>query len=1003
MRFLLLFLLFYNIILSQNPQPYFRNYTTEHGLPSSEVYHGIQDSKGFIWFCTDNGISRFDGYEFQNFDINDGLPENVIFYIQEDAKGRIWMNTMSGKLCFLENDSVFLYKFNHLIEEEKERSKGVIFNVAQFYIQDETVYLKLENWGILKIDSIGNTKLFRGSNYNASVIFEVGDEVFWNGTDYPDSIQQKIIQALRKKSVYFLSFEIYENEKRTTLSFEYNKKPGWDGWANKLNDGSLLVNRLGYTYIIKGKNKLNEWINSGFKSENKAFLQTIEGLIYQGFINQEGIHVYKNIEDYHRNPFMTLLKGYSVSSIFQDRSKGFWVTTIDKGVFYCKDLKQKIYSSNIGITEDRIISIETKDDSTLFLALWDGNILEFNFLKNHFKALPKFNSSLFFGDLFYDSERDRLWAGKYNLFFLQNNSWVRVFENAIDSRQQYLDFPIANVISQSKKNRFVWTAGSKGFGKVDLVLKKPVFSSRRIGYENRSLTILESKSDRIWIGTTDGLLELREDTIIQQRGHPAFEYRVEALGELSDSTIVIGIKGKGIYFWNTYKKEPFLNVNKEDGLTSNLIENIHVDDKDQIWVGTPLGLNKIIISTKSKEGSPEVTIYNYTTNHGLPSNEINQVHTYKNHIWVGTSKGLLELIEPPVSKVSLKPIIQSISLKGEKVAPDTFVTIPYRNNSLTIKYVTLNYGQGGNNILYRFQISPGQNNEWSYTNNRSVNFSSLNAGEYLFQVQSQNEDGFWSQSATFPFRILAPFWQRWWFFLLLIILISGLFLVIYNFRIGQIKQEALVQKRMSELERSALRTQMNPHFIFNALNSIQNYINQGDKLTANRYLSRFARLIRTALNHSRVTKILLEDEINTLSNYLELEQMRFSSEFDYDITISDDLEPFNIELPSMLIQPFVENSIVHGLSAKEGKGKISIHFAKANNKLLVTIIDNGIGLNESLKLKKSSLHKSVGMTITKQRLELINGKAKSPYLEVKELKNKKGKVTGTSVKLEINL
>jgi signal transduction histidine kinase len=559
------------------------------------------------------------------------------------------------------------------------------------------------------------------------------------------------------------------------------------------------------------------------------------------------------------------------------------------------------------------------------------------------------------------------------------------------------------VVEPSKDNNIVWTAGSKGFGKVNLKTREIIVHSRSIGYEDRSLAILESISNRIWLGSVDGLFEFRDSMLISQNGHAAFQDRVEALGELSDSSLVIGIKGRGVYFWNPNETEPYLSLDKTNGLTSNLVENIFVDDEENVWVGTPFGLNKISINTDSSAELSNFEIKHFTTNHGLPSNEINMVRKFNDKLWVATSRGLINLIEQPESKISPQPIIQDIYLNGKRYSPEESIEIHFGNNNLAIEYVTLNYGLGRDNIPYRFQLLPSQSSDWTLTKNRTINFSSLTNGQYTFNVQSQNEDGYWSDSTQYDFVVLAPFWKRWWFILLSILGLIGLFILVYKYRVRQVRHEANIQKKMNELERSALRSQMNPHFIFNALNAIQNYINIGDKLSANRYLSRFARLIRTALNHSRVTKIALEDEISTLENYLELEQMRFSGEFEYEISVADDIEPFAVEIPSMLIQPFIENSIVHGLSTKEGKGKISIDFRKSDNKLFVTIEDNGIGINQSLKQKKSSLHKSVGMTITKQRLEILNGKKSMPYLQIKELKNEEGKVAGTSVKLEINI
>jgi sensor histidine kinase YesM len=225
-------------------------------------------------------------------------------------------------------------------------------------------------------------------------------------------------------------------------------------------------------------------------------------------------------------------------------------------------------------------------------------------------------------------------------------------------------------------------------------------------------------------------------------------------------------------------------------------------------------------------------------------------------------------------------------------------------------------------------------------------------------------------------------------------------------RINILKREKEAdQIRMLEFQNSALRSQMNPHFIFNALNAIQGYTAQGDKLAANRFLSRFSKLIRTALQHSRVTKVPLEDDLSSLKNYLELEQLRFQDSFDFQIKVADNIDKTEVTIPSMLIQPFVENAIVHGLANLERKGKIDIDFKQKNDSLFITITDNGIGIEASKKQKAgiASSHKSVGMTITKRRLEMLSGNSETGNIEVQELKDENGKVVGTKVTLQIPL
>ncbi len=219
------------------------------------------------------------------------------------------------------------------------------------------------------------------------------------------------------------------------------------------------------------------------------------------------------------------------------------------------------------------------------------------------------------------------------------------------------------------------------------------------------------------------------------------------------------------------------------------------------------------------------------------------------------------------------------------------------------------------------------------------------------------------------------------------------------------RDKEIAQSQALKFQTSALKAQMNPHFIFNSLNAIQSYIAQGDKAAANRYLSRFSKLIRAALEHSRLTKVLLEDDICSLENYLDLEQLRFQGSFDFTIHVAEEIDVAEVSIPPLLVQPFVENAIVHGLANKDGKGRIEIDYRLENGSLQITVTDNGIGIEESKKRKTgvNASHKSIGLTATKRRLDMLAGNGETGRVDIKDLKNGQGEVVGTCARIWIPL
>lgn len=196
---------------------------------------------------------------------------------------------------------------------------------------------------------------------------------------------------------------------------------------------------------------------------------------------------------------------------------------------------------------------------------------------------------------------------------------------------------------------------------------------------------------------------------------------------------------------------------------------------------------------------------------------------------------------------------------------------------------------------------------------------------------------------------------------------------------------------------------MNPHFIFNSLNSIQSYIANNENDKANRFLAKFARLIRTMLNHSRSNKISLQEEVDALTLYMDLEKMRFKEKFDFEVILDPDVETHDIEVPPLLIQPYLENAIIHGMAQTRSQGKINLYYIQKGDYLYATVTDNGIGIEQSKKMKKDSLHKSVGMTITQKRLEMLDEGNTDKKVHIEEIKDRKGEVLGTKVEVKIRV
>ncbi len=344
---------------------------------------------------------------------------------------------------------------------------------------------------------------------------------------------------------------------------------------------------------------------------------------------------------------------------------------------------------------------------------------------------------------------------------------------------------------------------------------------------------------------------------------------------------------------------------------------------------------------------------------------------------------------------------------------DTVLTnnthLSYDDNNITFNYSGICL-TNPSKVKYS-HILEGFEKNWSPpSKERQAIFSNLPPGTYTFKVKSCNNEGIWNITpVSFSFTINIPFWKTWGFILSTIFGFSFALLLVIRLRIRKIKHEEKskteINKKIAYIESQALRAQMNPHFIFNTLSSIQHYISNNDTDAAIKYLSKFAKLMRKIMDNSKQQVIAVSEELNALNLYLELEIMRFDKKFEYSITVDPAIDQYYDRIPSMLIQPYVENAIIHGLLPKQGTGKISISLEKNQDTLLCVIEDNGIGREKAKEFKKNRVtqHKSMGMSITKERLDILNESLNSTiYAEIIDV-FANGEPAGTKVRLVIPL
>lgn len=968
---------------------YFRNYSVEDGLPFVNVSTIFQDSKGNLWTGGYGGLSKFDGISFTNYSPKEGLLNHNVTCITEDKDGNLWVGSIGGV---------------NRIDPSSEKAGGKKFSgytTEQGMISNYITSCAKDKKGNLWFGTDkGISKLSSGSFTN----FTTKDGLINNSV--------KCIFVDIAGNVWFGTREglsMFDGSKFTN----YNTASGLSG--NTVNCIGQDVQNNVWIGTETGLCKLNEnkiicyGIKQGLNNANiKCILNDNKNVLWIG--TESGLMKFAN-ETFTKYPIRKDQNSNLIACLYQDYENNLWIGTYS-GLFKYRGNPFVSYSSNEGLTSNFIFGILRDSKNHLWVGSQGSGLFLFD--GNKFKQFDDNSSPQKFvtpkgltvngiheysvGKLWLATDKGlRFFDGKN--FSKNNEDNSGVFNNNINC-----------IYKDSKQN--IWLGGNNELFKFNgSNFKRYTFKGRN---ENYSVwTIIEDLQGNIWAGTYLGGLAKLE-------GNNFRECSAE-LGLINDSYLasVIDKQGNiylasldGVWMFNPENPNFLTSFNRENGMSSNLVYSLNFGKtQNEIWAGTNQGLNKIDLSEFKLTGKK--IIIPFGKEEGFSGIECNTGGFVDpdGSIWFGTVNGLIKYNPAEYLKniSESKTSITGFRLFYTDTVLNNNVHLPYNDNNITFTYSGICLT---NPVKVKYShILEGFQKNWSPpSTERFQTYSNLPPGTYTFKVKSSNNEEVWNKKpASFTFIIERPFWKTWWFNItiwsaLLLIVIFGV-----RYRIRQIKnrekRKTELNKKIANIESQALRSQMNPHFIFNTLSSIQHYISNSNTDDALKYLSKFAKLMRSIMDNSKQPMISIAEELNALQLYLELEAMRFKDKFDYKIDVDKSIDTNYDRIPSMLIQPYVENAILHGLLPKESGGKISISLLRQDKTILCTIEDNGIGRIRSQEFKKNRVqqHKSMGMSITQERLDILNSSLNSNLnAEIIDL-YENGKPSGTKVKLIIPL
>ena len=916
--------------------PSFKNYTTKDGLPSNTIYELKSDQDGFLWIATDSGIVKYDGYKFQTFDKKDGLTDNAIFGFFTDSKNRMWLRTFNGTFCYYMDGTI--YNHSNAGFQNEISLKGIIKDITED--KSGNIYFSSTNKQLIKLDTSLNFS--------------------------EENISNKPITLLRDK------------EKNTII--------GIRGKDKKISFLDLSTkNKIDFNIEDIDTSMYHSLADIGTEARNKFIAQHYNIKLPPD--NPYSIIKHRN-QYWHYSPNLSLfnskesnnelIKANDIDNItankaIVDQEGNLWFCTLANGLFKLNhQIESEFDIRSISPTDK--FTVMCKYDNSILLGTSSGLIYQLR------------NDDC---NLVIETKAPKLDYGQYNLNVLKIiNTPTKDFYVGIDygifkynSKFEITKSRTLNIkdINTYKDGLLVSTySGSYSFS-------EEKFDRTNHIYKQRTTSNFVDRDGNLWFGTNKGCIMYYPDEI--ESWHPKDSIlntvTVNDINQSKAGHMLIATNGDGLIILDKQNKI-LKELNTSNGLSHDIINHILVA-QDDIWLSTKYGVSHIKIDTENN-----IDIRNYKQNIGLESNTVLQTEIMGNDLIVLTPENIATInLEKLINLKSNTPNIHldNIYINGKITSKSQLQKLKHYENELEVYFTSMSINHP-DEIEFHYKLK-GSSDTWKMTKDRKVKFEGLSPKRYNLEViasvpgQSIEDH---DASISLPINI-SPIWYRNNWIRAAIMLIS--FILVSYFissRLRKQKKELQQELEITQLKQKALMMEMNPHFINNCLSSIQNFVLTGNKREASNHLSKFAKLIRVIISDSRKTEVGLNQEIEHLELYLDLEKLRFSNQFNYHID-ADIIRKENILVPTMMIQPLVENVIMHAFDFTNNEQKqLNIIFTEIETYLKCEVIDNGIGLSKSLSTTKEA-SSGIALSNIRKRIKHLSKQFPKSKFEIIEYKN----------------
>jgi hypothetical protein len=929
--------------------PYIKNYTVNDGLPSNKVYNVFQDSRKFIWFATDAGAVRFDGTNFKTYTTADGLPNSEVMRIEEDTKGRLWLFHLDGKFSYIYKDHLFTSREagfldslsnNMYFRRMYEDDEGNLYFYSN--INREIFLLELNNkvlkYQLMKklifipeINSMGNAHLiFRLTKHEGDFWLSVKGGLH-KTKSFADSlipVETKLFyyRAFNQKNGNFF-LDAYNTDLNVFKLYKYNGFNLIDSlYFDKRKPAEVI------TDVYEDRTG-NIWLSSYFT----------------------GIYTYRQGQ---------LIRNFDIEqaqNVIEDHEGNIWIASLGKGVYRLHPsilTHQHIHSNEF--SGSGIKTIFTVKDSSLWLS--DGSYT-YKLKKNNLQRSSKPLSE----------------GGINQIAILENgliimnepNQALKIFQLKNQNNNK-LDLHLYSKINTPIK-KFAIADDNKSFTASDNFLlylhqmEKPVSFIHRMISDAFTSVFYNAQGELFAAGKS--IFLVKNDSLIPFKPlEHLFGKTIRQHLNLDDETQLFNISGDSLWLFRAdslhsltahfERKLPTqiksMCYDGESGLF--MASNSHI-----YWSPNPMdALRGQIVALNSLD---------------VRFNNIYQIAIQNENLIVASEDGLTLIpLEKLMNQTAKKPIayFSQIYLNDIPIETGQDTSIVRGRHSFSFTLNSIHYST--EDAIYAYMLE-GNDTSWTIQQSSNIVYQDLRPGKYTFKFKARLQNSDWSDELEHFIIVKPTLVQHPVFFVLLVSITVALLLTFILRRKNKLHRAQETAHPMVLLEQKALQSMMNPHFIFNALGSIQSYILKNNSADAGLYLSQFARLIRQNLNAIKTSMIPLDEEVDRLRNYLDLERLRMNNSFSFIIDIGEEIEE-DVMIPTMILQPIVENAIWHGLATREENGLINIFFTKINDKTMrIVIEDNGIGIEQAaLQTKRKDTHLQIGMNLTLKRLELIGKK-----------------------------